>query len=55
MKIGPLMGSFDPITIGHVAIANILIANNVVDKVVLILSKSLGTHFHADLEKNNYV
>ena len=39
MKIGLLLGSFDPITIGHVAIANILITNNVVDKVVFVVAK----------------
>lgn len=39
MKIGLLMGSFDPITIAHVAIANILLSKNIVDKVVFVVAK----------------
>lgn len=39
MRVGLIMGSFDPITIGHVRIASILINYNIVDKVIFVVAK----------------
>lgn len=39
MKIGLILGSFDPITIGHISIASCLLNNNIVDKIIFVVAK----------------
>ena len=39
MKIGILLGSFNPITIGHVAMASNVIASGLCDKVLFVVAK----------------
>ena len=39
MKIGLLLGSFNPITIAHVAMASNVIASGLCDKVLFVVAK----------------
>lgn len=51
MKIGVFVGSFNPVHKGHIKIANHLINNKYVDKVIFIAGNSYWNKINIDLDK----